>query len=130
MSYGRIVTKIVYFKDGSVLSKEIKNKDSGDYDYNKYHKNGELHSVGVKASWPQEAKIGEWIYYHNNGELYKTELYSDYGGLQEVINCFDGKGNSLNKGNFINGNGKLNSYDINGKLIKIDIYKDGSVVKE
>ncbi len=43
----------------------------------------------------------------------------------EILSCFDGKGNSLDKGTLKNGNGTINEYDIDGTLIKQVNYVDG-----
>lgn len=130
MSDGHILVRTSYFTNGVVQSETLKNNESGNYEWKYYHPNTQIASVGIKKSWPQDAKANEWIYYHTNGELYKTELYNKYGSLKDVINCYDGQGNSLDKGTFINGNGNLNEYDVNGKLIRTDIYKDGAIVKD
>ena len=128
MSYGHILFRTAYFENGAVKSESIKNEESGDYDWKYYHPNGEIASEGVKLSWPQDAEDGEWIFHHTNGKLYKTVLFS-YGALKDVINCMDGQGSHLDKGSFINGEGALNEYDVNGNLIRTDVYKDGVIEK-
>ena len=129
MSYGYILLRTSYYENGAVSSECIRDDESGDYNWKYYHPNGQIASIGLKLGWPQDAQDGEWIYYHKNGKLYKTALFS-YGGLTDIINCFDGQGNPLNKGTFINGEGEVNEFDVNGKLIKTDTYKEGVLVKD
>jgi antitoxin component YwqK of YwqJK toxin-antitoxin module len=43
----------------------------------------------------------------------------------EILSCFDGNGNLLDKGTLKNGNGTINKFDIDGTLIKEVNYVDG-----
>jgi hypothetical protein len=65
--------------------------------------------------------------YHDNGQLRQLLVYKD-GLLTEVNGVFDSKGNSVEKGTLINGNGTLFVYDDNDKLEKIFHYENGKVV--
>jgi len=47
------------------------------------------------------------------------------GKIKIVVSCFDNKGNSLNKGNFQNGNGTVREYNATGKLINRVNYENG-----
>ncbi len=46
-----------------------------------------------------------------------------------IINCFDGNGKQLDKGTLKDGNGTLNSYDIDGNLLEVQNFKDGEFIK-
>jgi hypothetical protein len=42
-----------------------------------------------------------------------------------ILSCFDSKGNVLDKGTLINGNGTIKMYDIEGELTGEYMIKDG-----
>jgi antitoxin component YwqK of YwqJK toxin-antitoxin module len=46
----------------------------------------------------------------------------------DIISCFDGTGNALDKGTLQNGNGTIKKYTTEGELIEEAIVKDGVVV--
>lgn len=88
-----------------------------------YHDNGNKEGVGNLASGKM---IGKWIWYHSNGNLYTERLYED-GNLMEILSCYDGKGNPLEKGTLKKGTGSLNSYDIDGNLIDVQNFENGKI---
>ena len=46
-----------------------------------------------------------------------------------IINCFDGNGKQLDKGTLKDGNGTLNSFDVDGNLLEVQNFKDGKYIK-
>ncbi|HFS67628.1 MAG TPA: hypothetical protein ENK67_05390, partial [Flavobacteriia bacterium] len=86
-----------------------------------YHENGQLKSIG---KYENGKEAGEWKVYYKNGQLYKIELWND-GKLMDIISCYDGEGNRLDKGTLVNGNGTVNYYDMTGKLTKVNTYENG-----
>ena len=87
-----------------------------------YFKQGKLMKAGNYASGGYEH--GEWKSYFETGEIYQTRLYN-LGLVMEIISCFDGKGNELDKGTLEKGTGVVNEYDIDGNLIKQITYYNG-----
>lgn len=65
--------------------------------------------------------------YHSNGQLWTEKIYKN-GLLWSVLSNYDKKGNQVDKGTLIDGNGTLNIYDEEGKLYLIDTYKDGVLI--
>jgi antitoxin component YwqK of YwqJK toxin-antitoxin module len=86
-----------------------------------YYKNGELWGIENFLDGKIE---GECKLYHKNGQIYQIILYKKYRAM-EILSCFDGNGNPLDKGTLKNGNGTINEYDIDGTLIKQVNYVDG-----
>ena len=86
-----------------------------------YHKNGNREGVGKLDIGKL---IGQWNWYHTNGKIYTERLYTD-GKLMNIINCFDGNGKQLEKGTLQDGDGTLNMYDIEGKLLEVQNFKNG-----
>ena len=72
--------------------------------------------------------IGKWDWFHTNGKINTERLYTN-AKLIPIISCFDGNGKQLDKGNLNDGNGKLNLFDIDGNLIKVQNFKDGEYLK-
>ena len=46
-----------------------------------------------------------------------------------IINSLDGNGKQLDKGTLKDGNGTLNSYNIDGNLLEVQNFKDGKFIK-
>ncbi|MFD1552960.1 hypothetical protein [Putridiphycobacter roseus] len=82
----------------------------------------DMHFIWMKID--RTERDGEWEYYHENGQLYQTHFWKN-GKLMAVNSCFDNKGNLLNKGTIINGNGTVNNYTANGELMSTTRYADG-----
>ncbi len=89
-----------------------------------YHENGQLKVIG---NFLDGKKTGKWKHYHKNGQLYQSFLWKD-GVLIDLISCFDGKGNPLDKGTIIDGNGIVKMYAMDGKLEKEIFYINGKEV--
>jgi antitoxin component YwqK of YwqJK toxin-antitoxin module len=90
-----------------------------------YYPSGEIGSEGFFDNGkPDSTHRG----YYSNGQI-RYEMIFENGRLQNVTWYFDIQGNSLSIGSFVNGNGNLNIYSINGKLIKVNTYKDGKKKK-
>ncbi len=94
----------------------------GEWKY--YYDNGQLSEIGNYIGKEWDDRTGEWKSYHENGQLYQVQLWQN-GKFMEIISCFDGKGNSLKKGNLRNGNGKVREYDIEGILLRKTTYRKG-----
>lgn len=77
-----------------------------------------------KGNFINDKKEGKWTYYYDNGQLKKEEVWAE-GNVVEVVSYFDANGKPLNKGTLKNGNGTLNEYDANGKLISSLEYNYG-----
>jgi len=60
----------------------------------------------------------------NNVLIYKIETWQG-DKLIDIVICMDNKGNVLEKGTLTNGNGSVNKYNADGKLIESLTYKNG-----
>lgn len=69
------------------------------------------------------------MYYHLNGQLWSVVEIRNKK-LWSVISNFDKYGKSKDKGTLKDGNGSMKRYDENGKLIAIEYYKNGELIKE
>ena len=76
------------------------------------------------GSYKYGKATGEWKIYHENGKIYQVRLW-EKGKFMDLISCFDNKGNLLDKGTLINGNGTVKFYNGNGKLIRTETYNNG-----
>ena len=101
------------------IGKYIDGKPNGDW--KTYYKNGVLMN---KGNYSNGKKTGEWQYYHENDKIHQIKLWKG-NKLMEIISCFDGQGNPLDKGTIKNGNGTVKEYDVDGKLTKVKEYLDG-----
>ena len=90
-----------------------------------YYNNGQLNSIG---RYENDKATGEWKIYHKNSTLYQIRLWSK-GKLMDIISCYDNKGNALDKGTLVNGNGTVDYYDDTGKLTDIKTFKNGEKQK-
>ena len=87
----------------------------------KYYPNGQLSEIGKLVNGKEQ---GEWKFYHENGQLYQTRLWSQ-GKFIDVVNCFDNKGNALKKGSLKNGNGTVHYYNELGEPTETKNYING-----
>lgn len=71
---------------------------------------------------------GKHVYKYPNGNIW-SECVFNSGFPWSVISNFDIQGNEQDKGSLTNGNGSLNRYDKEGKLIQKMEFKDGVLVK-
>jgi len=137
-----------YYENGKIAT--IKNYNlTGDIigDWKQYHKTGGLKSIGkinnngkLIGKWKWYYKTGyikvigefdengnhngDWMFFYPNNTLRKN-LYYKNGKLMEVISYFDIKGNPINKGTLINGNGTVRYYNLEEEFIEEIIYIDG-----
>jgi antitoxin component YwqK of YwqJK toxin-antitoxin module len=92
----------------------------------KYYENGKLIST---QTFSENELNGSHMYYHSNGQLW-TELEMKSNKPWRVKSNFDKNGRRKSKGNLKNGNGTMKRYDDNGKLVTIEYYKNGELIKE
>ena len=90
-----------------------------------FHSNGNSEGVGTLLNG---AKVGIWKWNHTNGKIYTERLWEN-GKLKQIISCFDGEGNELDKGSLISGSGTLNLFDIDGNQLETIRYENGEFVK-
>lgn len=115
----------IYFKNGvkQRIIKYRENKMVGQMKY--YHDNGKIAS---KAKFKDGFVKDKFYNFHKNGKPYNTYIYLN-NKLKKVENCFDGDGNDLDCGSLESGNGFINQYNIDGKLIAIDYLSEGRYLK-
>ena len=89
--------------------------------YTSYYKSGEKEVQGL-INYNEEE--GEWKAFYENGNIKEHWRYFD-GKLSEIFACYDQNGDSLNYGDFENGNGHVVSYHNNGESKDLVVYKDG-----
>jgi antitoxin component YwqK of YwqJK toxin-antitoxin module len=92
-------------EDGSSFEMRLVDKKNDIYEYKGHYKDGKLQSIGqlkgLGDNIVSSDKIGEWMFYHENGELKSTGNYKD--GYQV---------------------GEWKFYHVNGSLKEIGKYKD------
>jgi len=91
-----------------------------------YHADGKLKAI---IEFSDNKANGNHKYYHSNGRLW-TEVEMNSGKPWTIISNYDKNGRTKDKGNLKNGNGVMNRYDEDGKLIARDHYKNGELIKE
>ena len=88
-----------------------------------YHDNGQLHS---KGSFRNGVHIGEWIFYHDNGQLWKKVTFKNGVKEGELVGYHD---NGRFSGKITHKNGLLDGemilYHRNGRLHSKVSYKNG-----
>ncbi len=89
-----------------------------------YFPNGQLREI---RNYTNGKKTGKEKYYHVNGQLYQTYLWKD-GDLIDLLSCFDGKGNPLDKGTIIDSEGTARMYTMDGEFTEEVIYINGKKV--
>lgn len=94
-----------------------------DGDYKEYFENGKVKSI---SHYEMNNLNGETIYYYENGLEEKRIEYLNNRVWN--VKSFDKAGNSLEIGDFKNGNGHLRIYQ-NGILLSTCLYKNGKKVK-
>ena len=85
---------------------------NGEWKY--YDKNGQLVNIGNFVNGKQNGKCED---YFNNEQLSAVNIW-DMGKLMNVVSCFDGRGNNLEKGTLKDGNGTVKRYNFGGKLLE------------
>jgi len=86
-----------------------------------YFSNGNLSEIGTYSN---DKRSGEWKKYHQNGTLYQVQLWVQ-GKLMQVLYTCNNKGDTLEAGTLVDGNGILYEYSPDGKLIGEIPYLDG-----
>lgn len=110
-----------YHQDGSLKKTGFSN-DSVTYgQWREFYPDGTLRA---EYSFLNGELDSDYRHFYPNGKLW-TERQYQQGRLIKVIACLDRNGNSLKSGTFFNGNGSLNVFDENGKVILVQLYKDG-----
>lgn len=139
-----------YYEDGQLKSEELYHR-KGIVDWKYYYPNGQLKILEQHKDGFSTNQVGTWIYYrpdgiiakviaylderdnkivkfyHKNGTLYR-ENTMHYSRIENLIFCYDDKGNTLNKGTLKDGNGTVNEYNAKGILMNIATYKDGALL--
>ena len=111
-----------YHENGQLKSIGNFTEDKLNGEYKMYYNNEELKFSGYMIN---DKKTGEWkYYYYKIGKLKSLFLFQDDKKM-DIISVYDGKGNVLDKGTLVNGNGTVNYYNVEGKLIYIETYVDG-----
>lgn len=115
----------IFHENGKIrqIGKFSNGKQTGEWNF--FHPNGSREGIGLLLDGK---KTGNWKWYFNNNQI-QTERIWNKGKLTEIVNCYDGKGNELDKGTFANGNGTLKLYDIDGKLKETSRYKNGEYIE-
>ena len=111
-----------YHKNGHLFVKGTYNdvgERNGEHKFY-YEENGKLWKSGNYNNGKQH---GKWKVYHKNGNVYQVQLWKN-DKYQEIISCFDDKGNLLDKGTLENGNGIVKEY-LNEKLVQETEYLKG-----
>lgn len=117
--------------------------------YKEYHKNGKLKTIvtykdgkvqgNLKAYYENgrlrcdcdfEDNLPSGIHKisHPNGQPWIKKIYKN-GKLWNVTYNYDSAGNEMDKGTLLDGNGILNLYSKDGKLMEQEIYKNGKKKK-
>lgn len=91
-----------------------------------YYPNGKPLSV---LTYYKHKLNGNSYFYHNDGSLKNCIEYKN-DRLWNILAYYDLNGNILDQGNFCDGDGIVNVYATNGKIIKIKWYKSGKTIKE
>ena len=110
-----------YYKTGELQhTVDFENNEPyGMYTY--YYKSGEIHTQGLINYGLEE---GDWKSFYKNGNL-KNHYRFFAGKLLEVSKTLNLEGDSLFKGNLLNGNGQVVSYHNNGQIETLKEYKNG-----
>lgn len=91
-----------------------------------YYPGEQLNTV---ASYLKTELHGYTYFYYSNGQLRQTVEYN-HGKLWNVLVYFDQDGSVLDAGNFKDGNGTLNVYSMNGKIIQQKVFVNGKLKKK
>ncbi|PLX04007.1 MAG: hypothetical protein C0595_04935 [Marinilabiliales bacterium] len=97
-----------------------------------YNKSGQLLKEGRYKSRKFEKQIGDFVYYHVNGQLRKKESFDDKGNLSGSFVEYYSDGSLSGEGSYVNGslNGICNFYFKNGQQSAKVTYKNGKIKEE
>lgn len=91
-----------------------------------FYLNGKVES---ETSYKLGELDGTYKYYYDNGQLWIERTY-EKGKAKDVISNFDKTGKARDKGNLMNGNGTVISYDEEGNQKNVRKYVDGQKLKD
>lgn len=95
------------------------NRPNGEWKF--YNQKGNVIEIG---NFINDRKEGKWISYYDNGQLKKEQVWKD-NKLMEVLSYFDQNGKALDAGTLKSGNGVVNEYDAENRLISAIQYNYG-----
>lgn len=97
-----------------------------------YNKSGQLLKEGRYKSRKFEKKIGDFVYYYENGQLRKKESFDKKGNLNGTFIEYYSDGSLSAEGSYVNGNlnGICNFYFKNGQQSAKETYKNGEIIEE
>ncbi|MBC8172720.1 MAG: hypothetical protein H7X71_02340 [Chitinophagales bacterium] len=90
-----------------------------------YYPGGRLMS---NASYLGNDRDGNHFYYYTNGQLRECMEFEN-DRLLNVLAYYDQEGNALEVGNFCDGEGMVNIYSMNGRIIQRKLFHKGKVKK-
>lgn len=90
-----------------------------------FYESGDIYSL---SNYESDTLHGDLRFFHRNGRIWSLRRY-EHGRLIHVSFIKDEKGDELSAGPFREGDGELNVYNEAGKLIGMDTYKDGLLIK-
>lgn len=90
-----------------------------------YYPNGNALAI---LQYNKQKLEGVSTFYYNSGSLKYTLDYRN-NRIWNILDYYDQAGNTLNKGDFADGNGVMHVYAANGVLLKKKIYRNGRVIK-
>jgi len=121
---GTVAQAIVYAA-GSIIGKGIMNEEGKrEGAWEEYYVNG---NIRARGSYINDFKIGEWVYYHENGQLEQKGDYDENGKpIGKWVWYYD-NGNLWREEFFINGlrDGLVTEFDPSGNIISEGEYFEG-----
>lgn len=109
---------------GSLIFEQFyssRKKDPGRIRKYSYYPSGQMMTM---LNYKKNKLNGSAYFFHNNGMLKQHLEYRD-GRLYNIVAYYDQDGRILDAGTFCNGEGIVNVYSANGKLIKMHTYTNG-----
>ena len=116
---------IQYYKSGKINVQGFYKAETPYGAWKEYYENGKLMASYNYVSGQMN---GSYKYYYDNGQLWTERIYKE-GKLLEAVANNNIKGTPLNKGSLKNGNGTLNVYGEEGKLLETINYVGGFKIK-
>ena len=105
---------------------DINTGDCNRYFKYTYYPNGNIMAI---TSYDKKKLNGTSAFFYNDGQIKNSLEYID-DKLWNINAYYDQNGQILDQGNFCDGNGYVNVYASNGKLIKMKWFKNGKLKKE
>lgn len=116
---------ILYYPNGQIKCLYYYKMNNRDSINTTYYANGQIEAFCKYKNGRLDSVMK---FYYDNGSLWSERLYK-YGRLVKIVSNIDINGIPLKLGTFENGNGTINIYDKNGKLVEIEYYKSGKLKK-